>query len=697
MSWKSKFGGLGKYRLVVALIALFLVLDAAVLIANTALSHRIDAATAGLDLAGRQGILAQQLAKGLLQLEEARATGAPDEAILDVLRSSYRLFDLTLTAFGQGGPVVDSGGSTAVLDPVTSPVAQLLIQQANDLWQSYQRRLAPVLEGDASDADLARAVAFSQGNGATLTDVMAELRQYFAATVTAANQRLNTVHLIALALALVNFAGILFYFQNRLQRTDRAVFDAQRETREIMETVSEGLFLLDREARIGAHYSRSLERLLGNRQLAGRTLTDVLRDIVPERALKTAEGFVTMLFQPHVNENLVGSLNPLDQVQVHVEDGQGGYESRYLAFKFKRVLEDGGQLVRILVTVDDITAQVGLTQELEDSQKRAEEQMDLLVKLLHVSPKALKDFLARTDQALENINEILKTRVHRRQRYREMLQSIFVIAHTVKGDASLLGLDLFEGKTHEFEDKISELQNLEEITGNDMLGLTVKLNQLMETAASVRGIVSRLTGLTQAFANDLPTAGPPASPKAVAFSDMERLIQKLAEAQGKQIQFLINGIDQLDFPEATAAALQDVVVQLARNAVTHGIEPPEERTRLGKPPAGTIALSCEPNGQGVDLVFRDDGRGISLDAIRQSAITSGRYSADELDQWDDRRILGLMFEPGISTVEGISVDAGRGVGMDVVKRKVKQLGGRLKLANQPGKSCEWRIVLPAAS
>lgn len=699
------FPGIGKYREIVVSIALFLVFDLGVLVMNFYISNQIAADALGVNLSGRQRMLSQRTVKTLLQAQHAQDNAETDilDSALKELQLTYNLFDTTLNGFRDGATVTGGDGQPIFLQAVNTDKAKSILTDAYAIWNPYRDKLQPLLqaEGIVAAGALSEAVTYAEVNNLKLLGLMNDLTTELE-TVAANNAfRLRIIQVGGILLALINFFIILFHFIRSLRVSDQIAEEAREETQEILTTVSEGLFLLDREGRIGIQHSKSLEGLFKRSDLATQKLTDVLRELIPGKVLQTTEDYIGILFQAHVNEKLVGDLNPLSEVQVHFPAQDGNFDSHFLEFHFKRVLDENNVLKHLLVTVNDVTARVTLAHELKAAEKRANEQMELLLKLLHVKPDMLREFLERTDQALRQINDILKGAAGKRHQQKTVLKTIFPIVHTIKGDAALLGLDLFESKAHEFEDMIVKLRDNPDLDGNDLLGLTVRLDQLLGVVTSTHSMVDRLTGLAMAFGGSPAPGNAPALTDAterLALHDLEKLIQRMAETQGKKILFTPQGLEQLRLDNQRLGTLREIIVQLARNAVVHGIETPDERLNLGKSDIGAIALSCRTVNDGsVELVFRDDGRGISTDRIREAALRSGRHSEEELKAWDDRRIISLLFESGFSTATEVSTDAGRGVGMDVIKEKLHALGGKLKLSTRPGQSCEWRILLPATS
>lgn len=720
-----KLGGFSKYRTIIISIALFIVFDLGVLVMNFYISSQISKDAVGVNLAGRQRMLSQRTAKTLLQLQNAVQSNADAKKPLAELQTAFNLFDGTLRSFSEGGEAVGGDGKPVILEGVEDPAGRESIGKAYAIWNPYREKLQPVLNGSPetrADA-LPGVVAYALANNLLLLEQMNFLTTALEHVASDKANRLRLIQMTGITLALVNFLIILFHFIRQLRESDTMAEAARRETKDILESVSEGLLLLDRNLNIGTQHSKSLETIFNRPDLGGRPFLDVLRELVPEKIYKEASDYIDVLFKKHVNVKLVASLNPLDKVHVFFEQS---HESKYLAFQFARVQNKDRELMHLLVTVKDITAQVLLEQELEQSQKQAQEQMNLMISILHVEPAVLREFLDRAERSLRQVNDTLKqygnNRYAHQDRCKLVLQDIFPIVHTLKGEAGLLDLAIFEDKAHAFEDLIGELRGRADVSGDDLLSLTVKLDKLMNDVQSVREMVERITSLKVTFsatpeANSsaligTPTAvpAPVAAPVAasvaaavpadlgagplVTLDEFRRLAQKLATDQGKQVTLTAHGFENLALAGDSAVALRDALVQLVRNAVVHGIEVPQERARVGKAAAGTVRLQAKAAAGGYEIICHDDGRGLDADRLRKAAQKTGRWSAEELASWDENRLRALVFESGLSTAEAVSTAAGRGVGMDVVKRKVEALGGRLSFATKPGQYCAWRITLP---
>ncbi|QJB57884.1 chemotaxis protein CheA [Pseudodesulfovibrio sp. zrk46] len=180
-------------------------------------------------------------------------------------------------------------------------------------------------------------------------------------------------------------------------------------------------------------------------------------------------------------------------------------------------------------------------------------------------------------------------------------------------------------------------------------------------------------------------------PIGTSFSKFKRLIRDLSSELGKEIGLSTSGEDT-ELDKTVIERLGDPLVHLLRNSLDHGIESPEERKAVGKPPQGMILLAAEHSGGEVLIRITDDGRGMSTEAIREKAIERGLITKDT--ELTEKELLKLIFEPGFSTAKEVTNVSGRGVGMDVVKRAIDSLRGTIDIDSIPGKGTTITIRLP---
>jgi two-component system chemotaxis sensor kinase CheA len=182
-------------------------------------------------------------------------------------------------------------------------------------------------------------------------------------------------------------------------------------------------------------------------------------------------------------------------------------------------------------------------------------------------------------------------------------------------------------------------------------------------------------------------------PLNVVFARFPRLVRELARSMNKCVQLKIEGEDT-EIDRALVEKLNECLVHLIRNAIDHGIEPPDERTAAGKPPEGLIEISASQSEGSVIVVVRDDGRGIDPNKIRRKAIERGLLTEEQASSLNDDDAIQFIFRSGFSTKEEVSEVSGRGVGMDAVKAAMEQIGGTIDLHSQIGAGTTVTLRLP---
>jgi len=177
------------------------------------------------------------------------------------------------------------------------------------------------------------------------------------------------------------------------------------------------------------------------------------------------------------------------------------------------------------------------------------------------------------------------------------------------------------------------------------------------------------------------------------FGILPRLVRDLSKAHGKEVELRIEG-QETELDRTLLETLKDPLTHLVRNAIDHGIEPPEIRRQQGKSATGTITIHAYHEGGQVHIDISDDGAGIDLEPVKNKAIQEGLLSAQRAEEMNERDLLNLVFRPGFSTAATVTNMSGRGVGMDVVKRNLDRIGGTIDLHTETHKGTTVKLRIP---
>jgi two-component system, chemotaxis family, sensor kinase CheA len=182
-------------------------------------------------------------------------------------------------------------------------------------------------------------------------------------------------------------------------------------------------------------------------------------------------------------------------------------------------------------------------------------------------------------------------------------------------------------------------------------------------------------------------------PVEAVFLRFPRLVRDLSSKLGKHVELELVGQDT-ELDRTVVDALGDPLVHLVRNALDHGLETPADREAAGKPATGTVRISARHAGGNVVITVADDGAGVDRRAVAAKAVRAGLITAEQADAIDMARAIELLFAPGFSTRDHADDISGRGVGMDAVRAKVRELGGEVLLTSEPGVGTTAQIRLP---
>jgi signal transduction histidine kinase len=688
--------------------ALTLVMGA-VLIMGFRLATHMRADISALQTASTLQTYPEEISHQLNSLRDRLEVRAYSGQALADLQTTVKRFDSELKQMNAGGEVDSPQLGRALLlwhqyGPVLDPVVAFNGQPYVD---SDSGGSALSRDGRQHYAEVKRAQLFASDNARPLQAQISSLATTLQRTSSDAAAHLRALLLAGVLAALV-LAAAAAYFQVTRARHERAARDAQEQTRDILKTVREGFFLLDANYRIGSVWSEALTRMFSRHDFAGLSFEELLRDLVPAATLTTATKYIKLLWGDRAHENLMKSINPLGQLEITMDNGHGGKETRYLQFDFHRVMGPEG-IKHVLCAVGDITSSVLLARELHDSQENANAQLDMMLGMMHVDPLQLISFLDTAETGLKLVNTILKEPARTDAEFRKKLTGLFRELHSIKGEASALNLKSIASRVHALEDMVSDCKKRPELSGNDFLPLVLKLDDLLAHLRSVREMAARLTTLKDspapsepatATTGSMPAARPAAAerPQPRAVEDLSPALQSMAErlAQDHAKRFRLSLTGLAEVPAAYSATIKDCLIQMLRNAAVHGIESPEVRRGQSKEDTGVVRVDFRKASEGYELIFEDDGAGIAPDSLRAAAVRQQLITEEEASIMDTRSTMALIFRPGFSTQDGVSMDAGRGVGMDVVARSVYALGGKIGVSTHPGKFTRFKIVLPAA-
>ncbi|CAM4177716.1 ATP-binding protein [Psychrobacter arenosus] len=716
-----------RYRGLIISITLFLTLIGALLAFTFFTSSLLERNTSLIDETNKVANGAQSVIKDLFDLDNSYGedTKSPHiQRVLKRLQDNSNMISSALVAIREGGETTSGSGKGNQLPKIDSEVTLAKIQTAQSEWDLLKPKVDAYLVDadnvlvDSSD-ELTQAVEQAKTSSLLINESLDDLTDDVFLSAQRQAETIRLVQILGVAAILAYFLIFVFFFVRRLRASDAEALVARRETQEIMQTVSTGLFLLDKDLNIGQQHSKALEGIIGTDRLGGENFTNILRGRISDKDLNTTRQFIEQLYNPRVKEKLVDSLNPLHKVMLHNTTAEQANDSRYLDFKFSRVYE-GKDIARILVNVNDVSDAVRLEERLEQERAQNDMQIEMLTTILNVEPKIINEFIGNTKQHIEKMNNILKNPGSSQFELEAKLKAIYREMHSLKGEASALKLHSFTNIASEAEDKLYAMQNQSSLSGNDFLPLAVHLDDLLSLSNTIETLGERInqaSPASKATSNSPAAVAPvatsvaatPAQPEAPTGFNMsfakpdssletyyQAFAQEIAARQHKQVQLTVTGFNDATVPQKLQPVVKEIAIQLLRNAIVHGIESPRQREANGKPTQGLVSLSAKVAEQQLVLSIQDDGEGINYDSIRNKLVTAGRYSTEEAVGLTENQLLADLFASGFTTRDIADEDGGRGVGLDIIKERVKEAHGQLNVNSEKGKMTQFTIILPIA-
>jgi two-component system chemotaxis sensor kinase CheA len=287
--------------------------------------------------------------------------------------------------------------------------------------------------------------------------------------------------------------------------------------------------------------------------------------------------------------------------------------------------------------------------------------------------KSLSFSITDIDELFYEAEELLLIKQNQETLYADLVALESVIQKTVNEEMKDIGLLKNE--------KLSSLDSIRQINSSakklskklerDIYQTTTLINQLLESSKKL---------LLQPF-NFLSERFP-------------QMMRSLARSLGKKVDFQIEGED-IQVDKRILETIKDSLIHLLRNAVDHGIELPEIRKKLGKKEEGLVRLSIELSYGNIIISIKDDGKGLDFEALKRKAVAENLISEERAGKIQEKELLNLIYEPGVTTSKIISEISGRGLGMSIVKSNLEQVNGKIEVINTPGKGAEFRLSIPA--
>ncbi len=470
-------------------------------------------------------------------------------------------------------------------------------------------------------------------------------------------------------------------------------FEITRRTKEILDNLNEAFFTIEKNLHLGDTTSAAAEEIFG-KKIGGLDIENAFPFLNKEQSL----------FFRLAIEQVFDGFMPLEVSLQNIPKRLDTANDKIIIFRFTPVLDDLGNIIRLIGCGDDVTLQLKNAEELE----RKIDTNTALVTILE-DPRVFVGFLREVSNHLNNLalGELSKSQI------------LFVL-HTLKGNFSAYNLKEIAHTLHEIESQLREISSQDQCSKmaqkvspqiRDMvvtfLTQFVSILKISPETFEVDYILvseydfGLLRQLMQMVQEEYIREKLEEWLTLLQFVTFERLIspiqvaaKQLAERQHKKVSFKIDG-GKIKIDPKRFGGLLNSLIHAVRNSIDHGIELPEDREKVGKPKSGTITFSAqflESNDFVIDIF--DDGKGIDPEVILSKAIEKKLITPQDKNNYHDKKAFQLIFHEGFSTKDEVSEVSGRGVGISSIKEEVKKLGGKIYFNAAVGVGTRLRVVIP---
>ncbi|MDR2494687.1 MAG: hypothetical protein LBD24_05625 [Spirochaetaceae bacterium] len=482
----------------------------------------------------------------------------------------------------------------------------------------------------------------------------------------------SLIQIIAVNFALIAMMAAMSMILNRILRRERD------ENAAMKDNLKMGFFLMDRNYIIQGQYSGALERLFSTVELEGKSFVGLLSDSMQERDINTLKDYLDMVFNREFDEKTLEEINPAQELSyVSLESG----EEKILNCGFKAV-ERGVKEVFILGNIMDITAEKKLQTRLAEEETKRQEDMHILFEVIQGDPTVLQDFIEDMEYTFSQIDRLLQNEAGYGPA--DLMVNLYQFIHAVKSNAVILGLQTFGDKLHALEAEIKAVLDQSVILDEDITRVADEARFMQAEKGKLTATIQKI----QVFrAKEKQKRG-----DQVLLETLQRTCVKVSDDLGKQTRFVIEEFDPGILKKGPRRLMKEVLVQLIRNAIYHGIENEEQRLAQGKDGTGVIALSITLGAEGIRMTVRDDGKGIDFTKVKEKAAALNLPVPDD----NEENLFNIIFSPGFSTAEDAGMHAGRGIGLNLVRDRVEEIRGTITVHTEYGKGTVFTIVIPCA-
>lgn len=512
----------------------------------------------------------------------------------------------------------------------------------------------------------------------------------------------------------------------------------------ILNNVKDGFFVMTPNWEIVGSISGALGDLLNKELSVGDNFHTYLQSVMDAKSAGLAKNYLKLLIEKNLTEKLVANVNPLKLLNV------GSPSDPHMISIALNPIKGEGAVTKVLVTVHDASEQKRLEDTVKMEKTKSSNQFDFLLKMMQSQEQTLYiQFFRKLQEMICDQNEKLKEAQSNEQSLRDLLVEMQREIHTVKGQAGILDLGLYQQMLHEFEDTILDVKKIIPLRAEDMHKISFfhkdflektgdlisALEVAMQNQSKGQSTESAALNASASLVSPLPAPLEMPSSDEIPFhqgvgelntgglslldtsmtselglagvnpldafnstqikhvdtllSDLLVVTRNASEKMNKNVNLSLNLSTYDLLSEERRNSIRSILMHLVNNSIAHGIELPADREKKNKYPVGMIQIFDEvvmDNFQEVVTIHVvDDGAGLNIEKIKAKAIDLGLDIGDGTPS----KLIPLIFQEDFSTSDSADLLSGRGIGLNYVKAEIEKLGGSINMKMRPGNYIEF--------
>jgi len=540
--------------------------------------------------------------------------------------------------------------------------------------------------------------------------------------------------------------------------------EINKEIKDILDNMSQAIFTIDSGLNFNSQHSRFAYNIFGDIEFAEKSILDVLfSDEEQTNNRKNMLAWLNKVFEnSYVRWEDMEALQPVREVSIKTNSSNEKNGPKYIKIDFQPITdifapEYKEKVTKVMVIVQDVTEKKILELEMEKKEKEYKDNINQIIEVIKMDEELFQDYINECKENLANFEPkliALKDDKHNM----EIIDELFRIMHTIKGNAKIFKLERISGEAHSIESIFSEIRKGQREMDDELLNETFKkldhfnslfnesleiynkitagknadlgrvhsIEQEKEDSEVIKVKVQEISRLTELIKKADRLLSEDSSKvegkkermeKVKAIEDIfketeeqlkamskvsisrlfvrfPRMVRDISMELGKKARLIIKG-DNFEIDKNIYEKISDPLVHILRNSIDHGLEIPQERIQLGKPEEGTVELSTKLTDSELQLEIIDDGQGLDIDKIKAKAVKNGLIPPEEALNMKNDEAINLIFLPGFSTNERVTNISGRGVGMDVVKTSIEEsLKGSIVLESKKNQGLKITLKIP---